>query len=662
MALGRDLYKENLKNSQVKIACQKIHHCHNDEFGPTPNSIVAGVNDFDEIGMKPGPVFFLAAKGGAMTVSNENSRGSSPSMYSRRAAETLLRDWIELRQEQPPPTAASHPLLLIVEHRRRSRRPLYRRTSLILSSRLFSLRPLLILSTHLYGKHSSAPPLLVDTTSVDQPTHILLSPVRLLRLCRWLAAQIASMLASPFSAASVAACFFNVVGVCSVESWIWLLLEEMLEVKGIPTSICVLSWQFRLRSLVAVSSAFSRDSSICVLSWQFCLHFLVTVPSAFHLCFLVAVPSAFLSGSSVCASFRQPAVPSALPSSFRGSSICVFFRQFRLHPRQFHLHFLPIAAVPSALSSDSSVLSPAQLPALPSSYKANNNNGGCSNNNSNNNHNSMPILEDIAGEAAEESAIVSGNPFSFASSETSQMITVESPLNLIRSGPEAYLRSAGSVLLFSFFPSFHFSVNFECKSSSEVSPRTSGRLSHSSGPPVSPTEIDDFKCSRSNNSHNSNNNVTSLSSQYRASATGGAAVAAGGGGGKTVGRWLKDRKENKEETRAHKPNPFFNPPISFLLSNEMETLASPPLSVADRGTCEALKPLLATLEPFLRLVLYRRCRLLTVVLRRSVLTASACSSFAQPHFFAVRRPACRLVSVSVSVVVLPLCFDCSEQR
>ncbi|XLU44799.1 hypothetical protein S245_039613 [Arachis hypogaea] len=109
-----------------------------------------------------------------------------------------------------------------------------------------------------------------------------------------------------------------------------------------------------------------------------------------------------------------------------------------------------------------------------------------------------------------------------------------------------------------------------------------------------------MQCSRSNNSHNSNNNVTSLSSQYRASATGGAAVAAGGGGGKTVGRWLKDRKENKEETRAHKPNPFFNPPISFLLSNEMETLASPPLSVADRGTCEALKPLLATLEPFLR--------------------------------------------------------------
>ncbi|MED6119879.1 hypothetical protein PIB30_015830 [Stylosanthes scabra] len=157
-------------------------------------------------------------------------------------------------------------------------------------------------------------------------------------------------------------------------------------------------------------------------------------------------------------------------------------------------------------------LSPAQLPPPPppSSYKANNNN-------------SMPILEEIAGDAVEESAIVSGNPFSFASSETSQMI-----MDRIMS------------------------------QSQEVSPRTSGRLSHSSGPlngsltdspPVSPTEIDDFKCSRSNNnnSHNSNNNITSLSSQYR----GGGAVAAAGGG-KTVGRWLKDRKEKKkEETRAH---------------------------------------------------------------------------------------------------------------
>ncbi|KAL3505980.1 hypothetical protein ACH5RR_031362 [Cinchona calisaya] len=125
------------------------------------------------------------------------------------------------------------------------------------------------------------------------------------------------------------------------------------------------------------------------------------------------------------------------------------------------------------------------------------------------------IPEDIAGEL-EESATVSGNPFSFASSETSQLV-------MERIMPQ----------------------------SQEVSPRTSGRLSHSSGPlnggslsdspPVSPSEIEDKYC-RLNNTVNN---------QYRgcAVATGGVAV---GGGGKTVGRWLKDRKEKKkEETRAH---------------------------------------------------------------------------------------------------------------
>ncbi|KAG8658669.1 hypothetical protein MANES_03G173800v8 [Manihot esculenta] len=87
----------------------------------------------------------------------------------------------------------------------------------------------------------------------------------------------------------------------------------------------------------------------------------------------------------------------------------------------------------------------------------------------------------------------------------------------------------------------------------EVSPRTSGRLSHSSGPlngsltdspPVSPSEIDDVKCCRQNNSVNS---------QHRTpSATPSVAGGGGGGGGKTVGRWLKDRREKKkEETRAH---------------------------------------------------------------------------------------------------------------
>ncbi|XP_020534210.1 VAN3-binding protein isoform X2 [Jatropha curcas] len=127
------------------------------------------------------------------------------------------------------------------------------------------------------------------------------------------------------------------------------------------------------------------------------------------------------------------------------------------------------------------------------------------------------IQEDIAGEI-EESATVSGNPFSFASSETSQMVMER------------------------------------IMSQSEVSPRTSGRLSHSSGPlngsltdspPVSPSEIDDAKYCRPNNNVNT---------QFRTpSATPGAPIsAAGGGGGKTVGRWLKDRREKKkEETRAH---------------------------------------------------------------------------------------------------------------
>ncbi|KAJ6430101.1 hypothetical protein OIU84_021497 [Salix udensis] len=132
------------------------------------------------------------------------------------------------------------------------------------------------------------------------------------------------------------------------------------------------------------------------------------------------------------------------------------------------------------------------------------------------------LEEDIIGELEEGGAIVSGNPFSFASSETSQMV-----LERIMS------------------------------QSQEVSPRTSGRLSHSSGPlngsltdspPVSPSEMEDGKFSRSNNPHNI---------QYRTPAVtlGGAAsltVAAAGGGGKTVGRWLKDRREKKkEEARTH---------------------------------------------------------------------------------------------------------------
>ncbi|KAM7462841.1 hypothetical protein LguiA_030962 [Lonicera macranthoides] len=124
------------------------------------------------------------------------------------------------------------------------------------------------------------------------------------------------------------------------------------------------------------------------------------------------------------------------------------------------------------------------------------------------------IMEDIAGEM-EEAATVSGNPFSFASTETSQFV-----LDRIMS------------------------------QSQEVSPRTSGRLSHSSGPltdspPVSPSEMDDIKIFGTQFCRPNNPGPT----QYRGGAPTGAAAT--GGGGKTVGRWLKDRKEKKkEETRA----------------------------------------------------------------------------------------------------------------
>ncbi|XP_016457973.1 VAN3-binding protein isoform X2 [Nicotiana tabacum] len=129
------------------------------------------------------------------------------------------------------------------------------------------------------------------------------------------------------------------------------------------------------------------------------------------------------------------------------------------------------------------------------------------------------IPEDIAGEL-DESTTVSGNPFSFASSETSQLVMER------------------------------------IMSVSDVSPRTSGRLSHSSGPlnggsltdspPVSPSEMDDSKYCRLNN--------IPVNNQYRSSATaaGTSLTGGGGGGGKTVGRWLKDRREKKkEDARAH---------------------------------------------------------------------------------------------------------------
>ncbi|XP_057546335.1 VAN3-binding protein-like isoform X2 [Amaranthus tricolor] len=109
----------------------------------------------------------------------------------------------------------------------------------------------------------------------------------------------------------------------------------------------------------------------------------------------------------------------------------------------------------------------------------------------------------------EDGAVKEGNPFSFASSETSKII-----MERIMSQSE------------------------------------SGRLSHSSGPlngsftdssPVSP-EIDHVK-------HGRQNNQTNL--QYR-SAINLTGVAQRAPTGKNVGRWLKDRREKKkEEMRAH---------------------------------------------------------------------------------------------------------------
>uniref|UniRef100_A0ACD5YKJ5 Uncharacterized protein n=1 Tax=Avena sativa TaxID=4498 RepID=A0ACD5YKJ5_AVESA len=120
------------------------------------------------------------------------------------------------------------------------------------------------------------------------------------------------------------------------------------------------------------------------------------------------------------------------------------------------------------------------------------------------------IAEDVAGELDECSSgagTASGSSFSFASAATSQLI-----LDRIMSQPQ------------------------------EVSPLTSGRLSHSSGPlngggslsdspPVSP-DVDDGRFCRTVNTPKPQPPPR--------------------GGSKTVGRWFKDRKERqKEEARAH---------------------------------------------------------------------------------------------------------------
>ncbi|KAL9687738.1 hypothetical protein QQ045_032145 [Rhodiola kirilowii] len=122
------------------------------------------------------------------------------------------------------------------------------------------------------------------------------------------------------------------------------------------------------------------------------------------------------------------------------------------------------------------------------------------------------IEEDIAGEV--EDSEIFGNPFSFATSETSQLIM----------------------------------ERIMCQSQ-DVSPLTSGRLSNCSGPlngsltdspPVSPSQIDDLKYCRISNNQVTPRNRGGLPAPMPAA-----------GGGKTVGRWFKDRREKKkEETRA----------------------------------------------------------------------------------------------------------------
>ncbi|KAH7517250.1 hypothetical protein FEM48_Zijuj09G0043100 [Ziziphus jujuba var. spinosa] len=135
------------------------------------------------------------------------------------------------------------------------------------------------------------------------------------------------------------------------------------------------------------------------------------------------------------------------------------------------------------------------------------------------------IPEDISGES-EELPMLSGNRFSFGSSTTSQLVLDRIMSQSMRE---------------------------------EVSPLTSGRLSHSSGPlnggsltetdspPVSPSEeFDDVvKYFRSNNT------IQPLFNSGRSSA-GHVNATPAVAGTKTVGRWLKERKEKKkEETRTH---------------------------------------------------------------------------------------------------------------
>ncbi|KAB2616134.1 hypothetical protein D8674_022722 [Pyrus ussuriensis x Pyrus communis] len=170
----------------------------------------------------------------------------------------------------------------------------------------------------------------------------------------------------------------------------------------------------------------------------------------------------------------------------------------------------------------SKALSQSHPPPLPPSCMAN---SKSSNNSSSCTTTTPSIPEDIA-EKAEKLQALPGNQFYFASSVTSQLVLDRIMSQSMRE---------------------------------ELSPLTSGRLSHSSEPlnnggslaetdslPVSPSdEFDDVvKYFRTHNS------IQNLFNGSRSSAGNG--NNAPSGGAKTVGRWLKERKEKKkEETRVH---------------------------------------------------------------------------------------------------------------